>query len=93
MNSCILTGMHGPTCIFCVNLTPFSLKLCDFGLAGCATAQAGTPAYMAPELLQGRGFSKAVDVYAFGVLLAEIFAEQVPGNETCTGLAQNLGQL
>ena len=53
-------------------------KLCDFGLSTCATTQAGTPAYMAPELLAGKSFSKAVDVYAFGVLLWELFAEQMP---------------
>ena len=33
---------------------------------------AGTPAYMAPELLQNRPFNKSVDVYAFGVLLCEV---------------------
>ena len=33
---------------------------------------AGTPAYMAPELLQNQPFNKSVDVYAFGVLLWEV---------------------
>lgn len=33
---------------------------------------AGTPAYMAPELLRNRPFNKSVDVYAFGVLLWEV---------------------
>lgn len=33
---------------------------------------------MAPELLAGKTFSKAVDVYAFAVLLWELFAEQMP---------------
>ncbi|CAK5221495.1 unnamed protein product [Aphanomyces euteiches] len=39
---------------------------------------AGTPAYMPPELLAGKPFSKAVDVYMFGVLLWEMFARDVP---------------
>ncbi len=39
---------------------------------------AGTPNYMAPELLEDRPFSKAVDVYAFGMVLWEMFARQVP---------------
>ena len=47
-------------------------KLCDFGLVGSRVVSAGTPNYMAPELLEGRGFSKAVDVYAFGMLLCEV---------------------
>jgi hypothetical protein len=33
---------------------------------------------MPPELLSGKPFSKAVDVYMFGVLLWEIFTRDVP---------------
>lgn len=33
---------------------------------------AGTPNYMAPELLDGRPFNKSVDVYAFGIVLYEV---------------------
>jgi serine/threonine protein kinase len=74
------------------------MKVCDFGLVTTKTAQAGTPAYMAPgkllfmvdcsrmvtelyscaELIDGRSFNKSVDVYAFGILLWEILARQVP---------------
>lgn len=39
---------------------------------------AGTPAYMAPELLAGGMFSRKVDNYAFGVLLWEMFAREIP---------------
>jgi len=51
-----------------------SLKLCDFGLVHHPDPGAGTPQYMAPELLAGgkAGFSDRVDVYAFGIMLWEV---------------------
>jgi len=52
-------------------------KLCDFGLVNSKITQAGTPCYMAPELLEGKSFNKAVDVYAFAVLLCEAFTREV----------------
>ena len=55
-----------------------TIKLCDFGLVTTKVTAAGTPAYMAPELLQSRPFSKKVDVYAFAIILWEIFQREVP---------------
>ena len=49
-----------------------TVKLCDFGLVHTKHTTAGTPAYMAPELLNDKPFSKKCDVYAFGVLLWEV---------------------
>jgi len=54
------------------------LKVCDFGLVRTKNGGAGTPSYMAPELLTGKPFNASVDVYAFGVLLCEIFTGDVP---------------
>lgn len=54
------------------------LKVCDFGLVKCKNTQAGTPAYMAPELLENKPFNKSVDVYAFGIMLNELFAGEIP---------------
>ena len=56
----------------------WSCKLTDFGLVGTRETVAGTPAYMAPELLAAKPFGKAVDAYAFGVLLWELLEGRVP---------------
>lgn len=53
-------------------------KLCDFGLVKVKHATAGTPAYMAPELIENKHFNKSVDVYAFGILLWELVALEMP---------------
>lgn len=54
------------------------LVICDFGLVGCKTADSGTPAYLAPELWQGKPYGRAVDVFAFGVVLSELFTCRMP---------------
>jgi hypothetical protein len=51
----------------------------DFGLAGLAEEftqgeiQIGTPAYMAPEQLTGKGVTAQSDIYSLGLVLYEIF--------------------
>lgn len=48
-------------------------------LAALPQGNAGTPAYMAPELLEpGKPFSSKVDVYAFGVMLNEMLGRSPP---------------
>jgi serine/threonine protein kinase, bacterial len=64
---------------------PWAL-LSDFGLARVAggrqltrsTQLLGTPAYLAPELLAGRPYGPAVDVYALGVTAYELLTGRRP---------------
>jgi serine/threonine protein kinase len=71
----------------------YQAKLCDLGLARCVGARghvstlggaAGTVPYMAPEVVleEEKAFTEAVDVYAFGVMLAEMFLGYVPHKDT-----------
>lgn len=61
-------------------------KVCDFGIAkfkdrtflSTINGQAGTPAYMAPELFDGGSISEKVDVFSFGVLLWEMLTGEIP---------------
>lgn len=64
----------------------FICKLTDFGLSRIlnhsnATLQmtlCGTPSWVAPEIFRGEAYSSAVDVYAFGIVLWELFCFQKP---------------
>ena len=55
-------------------------RVADFGLASAASglgrghdAMAGTPAYMAPEQLQGADANVQTDIYSLGLVLYELF--------------------
>ncbi|MEK6337337.1 MAG: protein kinase [Acidobacteriota bacterium] len=54
-------------------------RITDFGLAGLAEefhddeAHAGTPAYMAPEQLDGQTLTVRTDIYSLGLVLYEVF--------------------
>ncbi|XP_022912738.1 mitogen-activated protein kinase kinase kinase 10-like isoform X2 [Onthophagus taurus] len=60
-----------------------TLKITDFGLARevyktTRMSQAGTYAWMAPEVIKNSTFSKASDVWSFGVLLWELLTGETP---------------
>ena len=71
------------------------VSIMDFGLArlheseatifGSATI-AGTPGYLAPELLQGHHPTKATDLFALGVVLHQVLTGERPA-ETRNGLS------
>eukprot|EP00501_MAST-03F_sp_TOSAG23-6_P000973 GSMAST32.ASY1.ANO1.1009.1 assembled CDS len=52
-----------------------TVKIADFGFATTLKAERslsltfGTPGYVAPEILVGRGYSEAVDMWSFGVIV------------------------
>lgn len=52
-----------------------SIKITDFGLArfvqagNLATTACGTPNYVAPEIIEGKGYDKEVDYWSIGVIL------------------------
>ena len=63
----------------------YNIKICDFGLAKPKTDLnmgsakfSGTPAYMAPEILQKKSYDEKVDVFAFGTLVWEIMTRKIP---------------
>ena len=65
------------------------LKLVDFGFAKRLRADTafrtytfcGTPDYIAPELLAGRGYDESIDVWALGILIFEMLFGYAPFGE------------
>jgi eukaryotic-like serine/threonine-protein kinase len=50
----------------------------DQGLTLTAAGVVGTPAYIAPEQIEGREATAAVDLYAFGIVMYEMLTGKVP---------------
>jgi serine/threonine protein kinase/Tol biopolymer transport system component len=72
-----------------------NVSIMDFGLARLHQAEssvlgtgmiAGTPGYMAPELLRGQRPTKATDIYALGIVLHQVLTGERP-LESETGLS------
>ena len=62
------------------------IKLIDFGTAKILTDYTntviGTPHYIAPEILQGKGYSLSVDFWSVGICMYEIFYGVYPFGNT-----------
>lgn len=75
-----------------VMLTPTGVKVVDFGISalvgesekGPDGALLGTPAYLAPERLDGGQVSPATDVYAVGLLLYRMLTGRLPWQASTT---------
>jgi len=61
-----------------------NIKICDFGLScvklknETVTETVGSPFWMAPEVLQGKQYGEAADVYSFGVCFYEMLTGKIP---------------
>jgi len=73
-----------------------NIKLLDFGIARLRDSTAttrltqpgmimGTPAYMAPEQIEGGELSDRTDMYAFGIVLYEMLTGHVPFDASTPG--------
>lgn len=60
-----------------------NLKLSDFGLSSQnerANSLCGTPEYLAPELINGKSYDRAVDLWGLGCLIYEFLHGYAPFN-------------
>lgn len=83
----IIHGDLKPANVFLPSGGAFPVKLVDFGLSKIEGLErltrtgelTGTPAYMAPELLTGRGeIDHRIDLYALGIVAYEALAGRLP---------------
>jgi len=62
------------------------VKIIDFGTAKIVDTRTytvvGTPHYMAPEIIMGKGYGLAVDHWSVGICLYEFLIGMVPFGDT-----------
>lgn len=68
-----------------VKVLDFGLSMHRDALARAGADWAGTPEYMAPEVLQGGGGSERADLYAFGMVAYELLAGGHPFRDLAGG--------
>lgn len=68
------------------------LKIIDFGIAKDMTGKnytfslVGTPHYMSPEMILGKGYSFSHDWWSIGILIYELFYGCLPFGDECNEL-------
>ncbi|GKZ00898.1 hypothetical protein MPSEU_001041400 [Mayamaea pseudoterrestris] len=75
-----------------INGTSGDLRIGDLGLStvhrnGRVLSVLGTPEFMAPDMYEDGSYDVKVDIYAFGMVLLEIFTKEIPYSE-CMNPAQ-----
>ena len=72
-----------------MKVSDFGLARLPLGLAGSPLTRTpgGTPGYIAPEVLVGRPFTAAADIFSFGVTIHELFTgtRPAPGEKNLSG--------
>eukprot|EP01095_Lingulamoeba_sp_RSL-Kostka_P012413 TRINITY_DN493_c0_g2_i1.p1 TRINITY_DN493_c0_g2~~TRINITY_DN493_c0_g2_i1.p1 ORF type:complete len:407 (+),score=133.88 TRINITY_DN493_c0_g2_i1:61-1281(+) len=76
----------------------YHIQVADFGLSRskentfvATLTTAGSPAWMAPEVLRGDPFNHKSDVYSYGVLLWELLVEELPWSDDQYSFGQIVG--
>ncbi|XP_030071042.1 serine/threonine-protein kinase D1 [Microcaecilia unicolor] len=77
-----------PENVLLASADPFpQVKLCDFGFARIIGEKSfrrsvvGTPAYLAPEVLQNKGYNRSLDMWSVGVIIYVSLSGTFPFNE------------
>lgn len=79
-----------------MKVSDFGLARLPWGLAGSFLTRtpAGTPEYIAPEILRGHPFTTAADIFSFGVTIEELFTGIKPPagakNLSCPSVLRSL---
>jgi hypothetical protein len=84
-----IAGLCAPSFIRVCSPTGCGVQVADFGLAAVvnsdslACSKVGTPLYMAPEQIQGAGYTAKSDMWALGCIIYEVRAVMLVA---CVGL-------
>ncbi|GBC06107.1 hypothetical protein RclHR1_06620005 [Rhizophagus clarus] len=69
-------------------LSIYAPRISDLGMCQPANKRAveeegtyGVLPYMAPEVLRGHQYTKAADIYSFGIIMNELLSEEIPYND------------